>query len=120
MATKREHAARLLENCKETPRYPGCLIWQGAVDEKGYGLAKVDGKMVRVHRYIALYSVDRPEDALTRLERMYMTWDCEHTLCCRVGNGHLHFNNSKAPKEYEDASVLREMVAAAGFVVNAG
>ena len=33
-------------------RAPGCLIWKGARNEKGYGVVKWKGKRRRVHRVV--------------------------------------------------------------------
>lgn len=30
---------------------PGCFIWMGATDSKGYGRLRVDGRLVPAHRY---------------------------------------------------------------------
>lgn len=41
-----------------------CWPWTAATNEQGYGLLRVDGRLVRAHRYaLALAGVDVPPDA---------------------------------------------------------
>lgn len=45
------HGYELLEHVIIDPQ-SGCWLWQGATDRDGYGIARVDGQMRRVHRAV--------------------------------------------------------------------
>ena len=72
MHSPRDTTAALLRLFDRTTPIEDCLAWTGCVDKDGYGLAKIDGRRWRVHRYVwaaihdthpaglVLHSCDRP------------------------------------------------------------
>jgi hypothetical protein len=104
-----QRAKDILANCHESPHLDGCLLWQGPVDEDGYGYVKVNGKRTRVHRIVALYGVDRTEEQIAELARLRIGWDCGIKACMRQGSGHMRFRTSKPEKVYESSEDLMSM-----------
>lgn len=41
----------------------GCWLWLGAKDDKGYGVARVNGRLIRVHRFMLGLLLGRPVHA---------------------------------------------------------
>jgi hypothetical protein len=81
-------------------KFDGCLIWQGPVDEKGYGYIKHDRKTVRVHKFVALYSHNKSAEQAQNLKKFRITWSCGHPIC--LNTDHMSFEAGKPPKVYED------------------
>lgn len=88
---------RLLENTRE--KFNGCWIWQGAVNEQGFGYAKVHGHTVLVHRYLKLYHVDRTEEQVVQLKKFRLENTCGHSVCVRPE--HWDFKTGPKVREYE-------------------
>jgi hypothetical protein len=94
MTTAREHVEHLLENTVE--KFDGCRIWQGAVDDRGYGYAKIGGKKILVHKYVFLYYRDRPDAAVAILKRRQIGQTCGHPVCIEPS----HLQQASTDKVY--------------------
>lgn len=83
-----------------TPKYDGCLIWQGPTDGNGYGYMYYAGKRWLVHKFVALYNTERPVDSVMRLKKFRITKTCGKPVC--IAPKHLEFTATKPAKVYED------------------
>jgi hypothetical protein len=70
---------RVLAMCHQAES--GCWVWGGAVNSKGYGYIKVDGRTIGVHR--VMYAATRGPI----LRGIHIHHICSNTLC--VCPGHL-------------------------------
>lgn len=91
---------RLDEILARTKERNGCLIWQGPLDEKGYGYIKHNGKRMRVHRFVALYSRGKTTEQIAKLSRFRIEWTCGISIC--LNTNHMKFTASKPEKKYVD------------------
>lgn len=108
-----QKAREILANCVE--KFDGCLIWQGQVSERGYGMTQFAGKHVMAHRIVALYGVERSDEQVEALKSFRIDWKCGHTICMRLDGNHMHFSTSKPKKEYESLPSLDEMARNLGI-----
>ena len=92
MRAKRNRVANILERVDRSDR-DGCWPYTGTRSSSGYGVAKLDGKMIRVHRlaYIAAYG-EPPS------ERPLVCHHCNNPICCRpdhlyadTNDGNMHY-----------------------------
>lgn len=109
----RQKAREILDNCVE--KFDGCLIWQGPVDDNGYGFTQFATKHSLVHRIVALYSVPRTDEQIERLKHINIKWTCGRTICLRLDGNHMRFSTSKPEKVWEDPAILDEIVRNAGL-----
>lgn len=97
----------LVEDARPKPEVGDgdCLLWQGALNENGYGYIKLKGKQVLVHRFVALYYMDRSVEQLVRLDRpkMYVKQTCGLRLC--INPRHLKFEAGKQYKTWEPLTI---------------
>lgn len=91
------------------PKFDGCLIWQGPVDEYGFGYTKFNGKKARVHRLVKFYHVERSEEQLANLAKLRLENTCGHLVC--VEPSHWQFRTSKPEKVWESDEALRQVYA---------
>lgn len=91
-----EVCAHILDNTRE--KFDGCLFWQGAIDDKGHGYIKYQGKRVLVHRHVILYHIVRTEEQIANLSLFRVKQTCGYTLC--VQPTHLEFIKTKPAKVY--------------------
>ena len=57
---------------------PGCIIWTGATNSKGYGSLSVNGRMVLAHRY----AYEREHGPIP--DAMFIDHTCWNRACCNV------------------------------------
>lgn len=96
--TPHDRAQELLANTVE--KFDGCRIWQGAVDDRGYGYATVDGHKIRVARYVKLYHMKRSEEQVIRLKAFRVEPTCGRLVC--IEPSHWEFKTGKPAKEFEE------------------
>lgn len=87
---------KLLERTKVVD---DCLLWQGAIDDKGLAVAKVDNKTVKVHRYLKLYEVARSAEQIASLKSFDVTYCNRFTHC--LNTAHMQFRTTKPKVEYQ-------------------
>lgn len=108
-----QKAREILANCVEKP--DGCLLWQGPVNDKGYGYTTMNNRHQLVHRIVALYGVERTAGQIEELDKLYIKWTCGRTICMRLDGAHMRFSTSKPEKVWEDAGVLDDIIRSAGL-----
>jgi HNH endonuclease len=93
-----ETKQRLLARCIEEPGplATPCVIWTGALETNGYGIAHIRGKLYRLNRLMLMFSLGRPLK-----EGMNANHKCHNAACCRAE--HLY--------EGTQAQNMREMFA---------
>lgn len=80
---------------------PGCIIWTGALNEKGYGLLRAGGRMVRAHRY-AWERVNGPISDGLELDHA-----CRERSCVNVD--HLRLATRAQNLQYRSATTDRNL-----------
>jgi hypothetical protein len=74
-----------------------CLLWQGAVNDKGIAVAKLNGLMIRIHRLVKLYECERSEEQIDNLRRLDVSTCKRFTHC--INPKHTEFLVRKEPKK---------------------
>lgn len=92
-------AQEILASCKEDEK--GCLVWQGPIDEGGYGYVQFSGQRVRIQTIVGRYGVEREQAQIDNLKKFRTAWTCGNTLCMRLDSKHMRFTASKPEREYE-------------------
>lgn len=96
MTSYQDKCNEILANCN--PKFDGCLIWQGKIDDNGHGYTKYDGKKVLVHTFIAQHH-NKNDVAALNLHKFRVEQTCGHTICCE--STHLVFKTGKPEKQWE-------------------
>lgn len=113
-----EEQVKCIELLNNTSVRDQCLIWEGPIDEKGYGVFKWKGKKTYVHRFILMYNQFHPMDAQDRLKKFRVKWACDRTIC--INPNHLSYDCSKPEKVWvpmPDWHMLYEESAIRGMEV---
>lgn len=79
-----------------TPQPTPCVLWQGSVDQNGYGRRKVNGSVVRMHRWIMEKDLRRklkPDEVVLHL--------CDNPPCYRLS--HLRLGTQQENNADRDA-----------------
>jgi hypothetical protein len=95
---------------ERTKPYEDCLLWQGAINDKGLAVSRVPGdssKIVKVHRYLKLYEVERSGEQINRLSRMNVR-HCERFTHC-LNTKHLIFRERGEGPRYESMPDWRQV-----------
>lgn len=108
----RQRAQEVLDNCR--PKFESCLLWQGAVDSKGYGYIKFEGKRTRVHRLVKLYGKDYSDEQIGNLVGLRLENCCPRGLYFCVE--HWTFRPKNDPTYFEPDVELRERLVSAGYI----
>lgn len=98
MRTPHDIAQEFLASAVE--KFDGCRIWQGAIDDRGFGYAKIGGHQVKVARYVKLYHMERSEEQVLRLKQFRLEPTCGRNIC--IEPSHWEFKTGKPAKEYEE------------------
>jgi hypothetical protein len=69
---------RLMSRCNLDSN--GCLVWQGATDKDGYGIFKVDGRVVKTHRW----NFEHVNGPLP--DHLVVDHVCRNRACANVGH----------------------------------
>lgn len=92
-------ACELMLKMTSNAKVPDCMLWQGSLDEKGYGYTKVGRKKVLVHKYVALYYPEIPEEVRITRTNWYVVQKCGITICIKPT--HLYLTPKKPEKKWE-------------------
>lgn len=90
----------------------GCWIWQGGVDQDGYGKVKRFGKTIRAHRLFYEHHTGPVPDGLWVLHR------CDTPLC--VNPDHLWVGTQLENEQDKDAKGRRPIPTNAVYIEHAG
>lgn len=94
--------ARFWANVDRETTPDGCWPWTACLDDKGYGLIRLQGRLWRGHRLSFLIAKgDPPEDA------PHVLHSCHNPACCRPDHLH-HGTHQDNMREREERGYHRE------------
>lgn len=95
----------------------GCLEWQGARNTGGYGVMRLNGSTVGVHRVMLAAKLNRPDLLVSPILQpghpIYALHSCDNPACCepkhlRMGSGADNAADAKARNRYRPRRKLSD------------
>ena len=107
--TPQEQCQALLE---KTSKRGDCLLWQGAVNNNGLAIARIEHRIQVVSRYLKLYEVPRTDEQIANLEGLYVI-PCKLYKFC-LNTKHMVFKaRDRSVKLWEPMPDWREVYGSA-------
>lgn len=112
-----EKARAILANCKpkDVPGFEGCLIWQGAIDDRGYGYVKLNGKRTKIQTIVKLYGQGYSAKQIGSLKQTCRLV-CECPKGLKTCMTHWTFKTKNDPTYFESSDLLRGELESAGYL----